>query len=199
MIIVDTEASGVNARKNSLVSIGAVELENPTNQFYAECRVWEGAHIEDEALAVNGFTREELLDPKKKTEGEILRDFLMWAESVGEKTLAGQNPMFDLDFLQETAFRNHINWPFAHRSIDLHSMVYLHMVEKGIEPPKDVRHHHSALNSDTIMKYVGIPEEPKPHIGINGARYEAEAFSRLLFNKPLFEEFKKFPIPWTSN
>lgn len=45
------------------------------------------------------------------------------------------------------------------------------------------------------MKYVGLPSEPKPHTGINGATYEAEAFSRLIFGKLLFNDFKVFNIP----
>lgn len=196
MIIIDTEASGVNPLKNSLVSIGAVELGKPSNQFYEECCVWDGAHIDDEALAINGYKKEQLTDKNKKTDKEIVENFMKWALTCGERTLAGQNPLFDVNFLQGAAFRYHLDWPFAHRTIDLHSMVYLHMNERGVEPPVDQKHRHSALNSDTIMRYVGIPEEPKPHIAINGARYEAEAFSRLIHNQSLFREFKEFPIPW---
>jgi hypothetical protein len=48
------------------------------------------------------------------------------------------------------------------------------------------------------MEYVGIPVEPHPHVGINGAVWEAEAFSRLFYDKPLFEQFKEYPVPWVE-
>ena len=46
MIVVDVETTGVDARKNSIVSIGAVDFENQKNQFYGECKIWEGAEID---------------------------------------------------------------------------------------------------------------------------------------------------------
>ena len=58
------------------------------------------------------------------------------------------------------------------------------------------KHNHSALNLDTILVYVGLLEEPKPHNGLRGAKLEAEAFSRLFYDKPLLEEYRSFPIPW---
>jgi DNA polymerase III epsilon subunit-like protein len=56
MIVLDIEASGVEAHKHSIVSLGALDLANPKNRLYLECRIWDGAHVMDGALAVNGFT-----------------------------------------------------------------------------------------------------------------------------------------------
>src|SRR5689334_18151096 len=104
MIFVDIEATGLDPRTHSILSIGAIDLVNPTRQFYEECRAWDGAHISEEALQVNGFTREEATDPTKKTEGEAVRMFLAWAwEIEGDRTLAGQNVSFDRDYLQFAA------------------------------------------------------------------------------------------------
>ncbi|MEO8638201.1 MAG: hypothetical protein ABI430_04870 [Candidatus Taylorbacteria bacterium] len=195
MIVVDMESSGVEPHKNSLLSVGAFEFANPKNKFYEECRVWEGAHIDNEALAVNGFKREDIEGgSKKQSDKDLLSHFLSWTETCAEKTIAGQNPSTDRDFLKYTAERYHVNWPFAHRTIDLHSICYFHMVRRGITPP--VKNNHSALNLDGILTYVGIPTEPKPHNGLMGAKVEAEAFSRLLTEKWLFSEFERYPIPW---
>lgn len=193
MIVVDVEMSGVNPEKNSIVSIGAVDFEMPERRFYEECRVWDGAHISEEALAVNGYTEEELLDTAKQSPEELIKKFIEWAQGSKEHTLMGQNPGTDLWFMENTANRFHIEWPFAHRSLDLHTVCVMHMIKRGIELP--VSNNRSNINSDFIMKYVGIPEEPKPHIAINGAIYEAEAFSRLLYGKNLLEEFKSYTIP----
>ncbi len=193
MIVVDVEATGVDEVKHSILSIGALDFDNPKNQFYEECRAFEGAHIMEEALAVNGFSPEQAIDSKKQTDEELVKHFIEWTKSVKEHTFAGQNPSFDRDFIHRTADRYHIDWPFAFRSIDQHSVCYTHMIKKGIIPP--VIHDRSDLNSDKIMQYVGIPEEPHPHNALNGAKVAAEALSRLLYGKKLLPEFKKFDLP----
>jgi DNA polymerase III epsilon subunit-like protein len=196
MIVVDVETTGTEPDKHSVLSIGAVDFGNPDAQFYGECRIWDGAHVDPVALTINGMTEAQVRDPNKKTEGEIIKDFFTWVEDREEFTVAGQNPLFDLGFIKAGAYRNHINYTLAHRSIDQHSLVYFHMIRRGLTPP--VHNKHSGLDSDTIMAYVGIPAEPKPHIALNGAKWEAEVFSRLLHEKPLFTEFKGYKIPWIS-
>lgn len=193
MIVVDVEMSGVDPDKNSILSIGAIDFDTPERRFYGECKVWEGASINPEALAINGYTEDEILDPKKQGPDELIRKFIEWATLCGEHTLMGQNPGTDLWFMENTAHRFHINWPFAHRSIDLHTVCAMHMIKRGIDLP--VVNNRSNINSDFIMEYVGIPFEPKPHIAINGAIYEAEAFSRLLYGKNLLPEFITYPVP----
>lgn len=195
MIIVDVEASGVSPLKDSLVSVGAVDFADPGRTFYEECRIWDGAHIEDEALRVNGFTREEITDRKKETDGEIVEHFLQWVMESGERTLAGQNVSFDRDFLESAAHRHHLDWPLAHRVVDLHSACYLHMIERGQTPPADPVHRHSALNLERILAYVGVPADRKTHHALKDAKLEAEAFSRLFRGAPFFPEFRPFPVP----
>ncbi len=199
MIVVDVEASGVDYQKNSIVSIGALDIDNPTNQLYLECRVWDGAHINEEALGVNGFTEAQLLDPSKMSEADLTHAFLTWADGVAERTLAGQNVSFDRDFLKAAAERaGHTNWPFAHRTIDTHTLCYMHMVKAGKVPPIDPEKHRSALNLDAVLNYCGIPDEPDPHNALTGAKSHAEVISRLLYDKKLLPEFEQFEIPWKS-
>jgi DNA polymerase III epsilon subunit-like protein len=196
MIALDLEASGTEPHIHSIVSIGAIDLNDPTRQFYAECKIWNGAHVMDEALVVNGFTMAEITDPKKQTDGEVTKAFLDWALQSKDHTTAGQNPSFDWYFLRYTALRNHLDWPLAHRTIDTHSLCYLHMLKAGVTPP--FKNGRTDLNSAKIQQYIGIPEEPKPHNALNGAKVAAEALSRLLYDKKLLPEFENNPIPWRS-
>jgi DNA polymerase III epsilon subunit-like protein len=196
MLVLDIEGSGVNYEKNSIVSLGALDLDNPTNRFYAECRVWDGAHIEEEALEVNGFTREEILDPNKMSETELIRNFIGWAQDLKNRTFAGQNVSYDRDMAKAAAHRAHLDWNFAHRTIDVHTLGWMHMVKRGLTPPLDVEHHRSALNLDALLTYCGIPEEPQPHNALTGALCHAEVISRLLHNKKLLPEFTQYEIPW---
>ncbi|MEK7132972.1 MAG: exonuclease domain-containing protein [Patescibacteria group bacterium] len=195
MIVVDVEASGTEAHKHSIVSVGALDFANPTNRFYEECRVWDDAHIMDEALAVNGFTKEQITDAKKQSEGDLIRAFLYWSESADERTLAGQNVSFDRDFLRLASERaGHTSWPFAYRTIDTHTLCYMHMIEHGIQPP--VAKHRSALDLDRVLNYCGIPSEPAPHNALTGALSHAEVIARLLYGRKLLPEFAEFEIPW---
>ena len=195
MLVVDVEASGTEPKKHSIVSVGALDLANPTNRFYEECRVWDGAHIMDEALEVNGFTKDEITDAKKQSEADLIHAFLHWSEGLEERTLAGQNVSFDRDFLKAAAERaGHTDWQFAYRTIDTHTLCYMHMVTHGTRPP--VAHRRSALDLDAVLNYVGIPAEPTPHNALTGAMSHAEVISRLLYDKPLLPEFSQYALPW---
>lgn len=196
MIVIDIEASGTEYAKHSIVSIGALDFEHPENRFYKECCIWDGAHVMKEALLVNGFTEEEVIDATKETEGEVARMFMEWSEHMGDRTLAGQNVSFDRDFLKAACEREGIPWSLAHRSIDTHTLCYMHMVTRGIPPPIDPQHRRSALNLDAVLNYCGIAEEPKPHNALTGALSHAEVISRLLYGKKLLHEFSQYAIPW---
>lgn len=195
MLVVDVEASGTEPRVHSIVSVGALDLAQPSNRFYEECRVWDGADIMDEALKVNGFTKEQITDDQKQSEADVIHNFLLWSDGLKERTLAGQNVSFDRDFLKAAAERaGHTDWPFAFRTIDTHTLCYMHMVGKGLQPP--VFHRRSALDLDAVLNYCGIPEEPTPHNALTGALSHAEVISRLLYGRKLLPEFEQFAIPW---
>ncbi|OGG88094.1 hypothetical protein A2592_01885 [Candidatus Kaiserbacteria bacterium RIFOXYD1_FULL_42_15] len=197
MLILDIEASGTNYEKHSIVSIGAVDSDNPERHFYGECKIWDDAHIMDEALSVNGFTREQITDPNKMSEAELITQFLEWIEYLSNRTLAGQNVSFDRDMLRAAVGRAGLNWTLAYRTLDTHTMCYMHMVKQGINPPIDAEHKRSALDLDAILIYCGIPEEPQPHNALTGALSHTEVISRLLYNKPLLPEFSSYKIPWS--
>lgn len=199
MLVIDIESSGMSPERDSILSIGALDIENPERRFYGECRVWEGAHINDEALAVNGFTKEQANDPSKKREAELAQELLEWSQHLSDRTIAGQNPSFDRDFLRAAANRAHLSWDLAHRTIDTHTLCYMHMVKRGLKPPLDPQHRRSSLDLDAILNYCGIPDEPMPHNALTGAISHAEVISRLLNDKKLLPEFEQYDIPWITN
>lgn len=208
MIVIDVEASGIDPKRNSLLSIGAVDFNNPENQFYQECYAFEGAEIDQSAIAYCGFTMAEATDKTKLSEGEIVENFFNWAKDQKEMTLAGENLVWlDLAILSyaaerhglkhDFAFKSQFSYqqpmPFGFRTIDLHSLSYAHHLSRGIKPPMEKG--LTRLSADTTFRYVGIPPEPKPHQALNGAKYEAEAFSRLIHGTNLLPEFAQFAIP----
>ncbi len=193
MIVIDVEASGLDIKKYAMVGFGAVDFSNPERQFYAEPKMWEGAECNPEALAINGFTEEECRDPKRKDLKEVMQEFLKWIEPIEERTLVGQNPCFDRLYINDAFRRSHIGWNFSYRTLDLHSIAYVDYINRSIPVP--IENNRTGINLDTILTYVGIPKEPKPHNGLTGAKVEAEALSRMLYGKNLLPEFKNYPIP----
>ncbi len=196
MLIVDIEASGTNYQKHSLVSIGALDFDNTDNRFYEECQIWTGAHIMDGALEINGFTEAEITDTTKKTEEQIVTEFIEWSKDFRDRTLTGQNISFDRDFLRAAAQRAGLNWSFAYRTIDTHSLCWMHIIKSGKPAPVDAVHKRSSLDLNAVLQYCGVPAEPDPHNALTGALCHAEVTSRLLYDKKLLPEFQSFEIPW---
>ncbi len=196
MLVIDIEASGLHPHKHSIVSIGAVDFSRPERQFYGECRIWEGAHIMEEALVVNGFSEAEITDQSKMTEAELVTQFLEWTQEVGDRTLAGQNVSFDRVLLQAAVERAGHMFDLPYRTLDTHTMCYMHMTKAGLTPPFDEQHRRTALNLNTVLQYCGVPSEPDPHNALTGAKCHAEVTSRLLYSKKLLPEFSQFEIPW---
>jgi DNA polymerase III epsilon subunit-like protein len=193
MIVLDIEATGTNYQKHSILSIGALDFNNPENRIYLECHAWEGAHIDPEAIKVCGFTEEEATDKTKQTEAQIVGQFITWAEGIEDQTFLGQNVSFDRDYIKAACERAGYNYPFAHRTVDTHSLAYMHHILHGREVPIEKR--HSALNIEAIAEYLGMPPEPEPHNALTGALYHAEMAYRLLYGKKYLEEFKNSEIP----
>jgi len=194
MIVVDVETTGLRPEKNSIVSIGALDFSNPKNQFYKECRIWEGAEISDQALEINGFTKDEITSFNKPSLEETIKEFFSWVFKIEDITIAGENPGFDRDFLNNSFKRAGLDFYFGHRAVDLHSICYGHHIKYGKAIP--LVKNMTGLNLDKTLNYIGLFSEPKPHNALTGAKMEAEAFSRFFFGKVLFEEYSEYFVPY---
>jgi hypothetical protein len=149
-----------------------------------------------EALEVNGFTMEQATDPTKQSEAELVAAFLEWSQDLPERTLTGQNVPFDHNMLQAAAMRGRLNWNLAYRTIDVHTLCWMHVIKASGIPPVDIKHRRTALNSKAILNYCGLEKELDPHNAMNGALWHAEVTSRLLYDKKLLPEFEQYDIPW---
>jgi len=187
MIILDVETTGLDPKRHSIVSVGALDFSQPSNEFYRECRIWAGAEVDKAALQVNGFTEASIRDPGKPSLEALLIQFWQWLQTVDERTIAGENPSFDRDFLLASAERYTMDFQLGYRTVDLHSLCYCDHLRRGIAPP--IKNGRSDLNLDRILAHLGLPAEPTPHHAMVGAKLEAEAFSRLVRGEGLLEEF----------
>lgn len=193
MLIVDVETSGVDPDTCGILSIGAVDFSHPACQFYGECQIRKGAVVTDQALRINGFTRESIHDANKPIEQHLLRQFMTFILPLYDRTLAAHNVTFDRDFLNH-AFRIHHMHAFVwKRTVDAHTLCFAHQLKQGMQPP--LQESQSALSLNHVLVYVGLPEEPYPHHALTGAKLVAESLHRLIYGTPLFEEYQKHQIP----
>lgn len=185
MIAVDVETSGTDPRIHSILSIGAVDMSNPDNRFYGECRAWDGAVIEQEALNVNGFTVAQI-EAQELSECELTKNFIDWVKTIesNKPIMCGQNVSFDRDFLSQAAKRCGNSSPFNYRVVDVHSVAWFYISMNEGQPPKN-------LSLNTIMTMVGAGREPDPHNALTGAMCSAECISRILTKQSMFpNEFR---------
>lgn len=195
MIVLDMEMTGLDPLRNGIIDIAAVEYENPMNTFHMQCRIDEDTEIDSNALKYNGFTNEEITDFTKPTIKQAVQALIKWSKNIEDRTIAGQNVDVDLGFLRAACKKYNLKWTFAHRKVDQHSIAYSIARKLGREIILD-KDRVSKLNSDNIMKFVGIPAEPRPHSSaLNGVLWQTEALSRLMEGKSKFSKFEIYPIP----
>jgi DNA polymerase-3 subunit alpha (Gram-positive type) len=188
MISIDVETGGLDPKHSALLSIGAVDMLDPTRTYYMEMQARYGAEVDERALKVNGFTQEEVDDPTKFTEEKAMHNFIGWVnECAGQKILLGHNASFDMSFIRESCKRYDIKCPFQHRVIDLHSVYYYEELrQKGF----DIEAVSRKISLNYILKELFGQKEPNPHNALTGAKCNAEVMHALSgFRGRLFDDF----------
>lgn len=100
LMVYDVETTGFSSTKNALIEVSFTPIINgdiqPPRTF--RMRPHEGAIIEDSALKVNGYIREDIMtwgDPK-----EVLKEIILYLDSFERKfKQVGHNVAFDKRFL----------------------------------------------------------------------------------------------------
>jgi len=166
MISLDLETTGIDARKYAIVSVGAVEIENPDNCFYEEIQFDLTKLIDPRALEINGFTEKNIKDPNKKNISEVLRDFVDWTKNIENVTLLAHNAWFEKSFLVENLGRKEYEKVFGIRVLDLYGTFNSYCRTNYIEIP---------MRDNFCGKKIGwwktrldcsiywVTREPKPH------------------------------------
>jgi DNA polymerase III epsilon subunit-like protein len=182
LIVLDVETTGLDPRRNSLFSIGAVDFDHPSRFYYAECRVPDDAEVAEGSLRITGETERHLRNPTRPPIGKLVGGFLRWSQRCNTKTLAGENPSFDAEFLKAALGRLEIPWAFGYRYVDLHSICYADFLRCGLRVPTKKKLDNISL--DVILAHVGLRRRRKYHDALNDAKLETEALSRLIYRRP---------------
>ncbi|CAC12497.1 hypothetical protein [Thermoplasma acidophilum] len=169
MIFIDTETTGLDPTKCSVISVGAVVYEDPSSRFYMEARPDPDAMIDDGALAVNGFTKE-YLSSIANAMYDMLTTFTEWyASNSSDYTVAGYNIDFDISFLSQECLMNSVRMIRIDRRIDLKNLFETSDLYKG-----------GRKRLDDLLMALGLGTERKPHNALYGALAEAEAYAMLV-------------------
>lgn len=183
MIILDIETSGLDPRRHCMLSLGAVDYDTGKG-FYGECSLYLDSEVDDYALEVNGFKREDTMPGMKQSAHYLYRDFAQWCDvtqPIKENrsyVLAGHNiGSFDLLWIKHLHDTHWTGspWLFGYKTVDLHTVAYAAFGE--------------SLSHSDICRKLGLEPEPKPHNALHGARSERDCLKLLL---PMLRGTRKF-------
>ena len=204
MIVLDLETSGIKMVECGIWQIGAIDLETG-EEFLEDGRIDDEDIISEGALGVTGKTEEELRNPKKQTQKELLEKFFKWVSERKVKNFICQNPQFDLSWLSIRAEKYCLEKSYPYRAFDLHTIAQ--MKYKEINKDFLMVNEKSDMNLSKALELCGLKDERiqlngediikegKHHNALEDAKLTAECFSRLVYGKNLFPEFSKFPVP----
>lgn len=160
-VMVDVEADGPIPGEFSMISLGAVVVEESlARRFHGQLRPISDRWV-PEALAVSGFSREQVMafdDPAK-----IVKDFQGWlsANTGGRPLFISDNNGFDWQFVNWYFHRFAGTNPFGFSSANLGSFY------KGV-----VR--------DTSKNFKHLRKTPHSHDPVDDAVGNAEAFLEII-------------------
>lgn len=184
LVVFDIEGSGsvpgsTPYESGSIVSLGAVDF-NTKGEFYEECRVMERRSYDDYALKINGFSKEQIFDTGKQSALELVKKFEQFCAAHNSRIIAAWG---DYDIKMLNAAYSHygeiMKLPGEYLNLKNVSKAIAGKSKPGL--------------SNTAIK-LGIPPEPYPHIGINGARLASEVTSLMLFGKHFYKEYEAYPL-----
>ena len=194
-IAIDTETTGLSPKENSLLSIGAVDLATG-DTFKVDCRVQDGRLVNDKALEVNGFTKEEIYDKSKPTAEEAVEALENFIKEHSAKVLIGYNFSFDLSFLYYAKYTAISSFKIAPSAIDLEEVMLNEVVTNDklypLSEKEKVEGKYPSLNAS--LNYFNSPDEMKPHISLTGAIESAELYCLMKY-KTHFIETINTPLP----
>jgi len=195
MISLDIESSGLDSGKCGIWQIGAVEIENPENQFLEEAKIDNEDEITQEALTITGKTEVDLRNKEKQSQKQLILNFLEWAKNCKNKIIIGHNIGWDMAFIQNKCIRYKIMDKFreaiGHRSFDTHTIAQIKYKEKNNEylikeEGKSGMNLSKMLNfcelkDDRIQMKAGeVIKKGKPHNALEDDKLTAECFKKLM-------------------
>jgi DNA polymerase-3 subunit epsilon len=173
-VVFDTELSGLDARKDFIVSIGAIKMTggliHTGKEFYRLIR--PTGEMTRKSVEIHGMTPDELY--KKENLETVLPDFL---EFIQDAVLVGHFINIDLKFMKK-ALKNSCGYQIKNPALDTHT-VHEWIYENGVEFKK--HYHGGSTKTDlfSVAQRYGITVEAA-HDALGDAFITAQLFQRFL-------------------
>ncbi|MBX4211409.1 MAG: 3'-5' exonuclease [Candidatus Yanofskybacteria bacterium] len=169
LAITDLEMTGLDVDTHEIIEIGLVVVNQETLEIQDELDIKvRPEHIQTadpEALVVNGYREEDWRDAISQKEG-----FERYIEKTNGAVFSAWNIAWDWNFLMRALKQQGLKHTMDYHLIDLPSIAWAKLRGKGLEQ----------MRLSALCRYFGIPEEPKEHRAINGARTAYEVLKKLL-------------------
>lgn len=169
-VSVDVEADGPIPGPYSMLSLGAVWVQDPRHEFYVELKPISDAFV-PEALAVSGLDRDcllaEGLDPAAGMER-----FCAWLGDLGGRPVFVSFSTWDWSFVYYYLVRFAGRSPFGHSSLDMKSY-YMGRYQSAWR--QTTKRQISRARPKLLQ---GLP--PHTHHALDDAKEQAELFRRML-------------------
>ncbi len=180
----DTETTGTDPARNGMAQIaGIIEIDGKEKDaFNLHVRPFDDDIIDDTALAVNGFTRDELagFPPPTEVHGTIVEVLSRHVDRYNRKdklVFAGYNAQFDLNFMHaffkkcgDSYFGSWVWWPGLDVSV---------LAMQRLMP---VRHLLPNFKLTTLADYLHITPKGEAHDAMADIRM-TRAIYRHLFSE----------------
>ncbi len=127
-VVFDTELSGLDVRKDFIVSIGAIKMTGGTINISREFNrmIRPEGDMTKKSVEIHGITPGELED--KESLDAVLPDFL---EFIKDSVLVGHFLNIDLKFMNR-ALKDKYNYKLANLALDTHT-IHEWLFENGVE------------------------------------------------------------------
>lgn len=167
LCIIDLETTGIDASTHEIIEIGAILLDNyqPSETFSIKVHPFHISTADPEALAVNGYVKEEW------SEAFLLPNALrLLTEFIGATPvyLMAYNVSFDRAFLEKAYRECNLSYPFHYHHLDLLTMAWMHT-------PQDL-----PLSLKAVCEYHQIESEPIVHRALSGATCAYHLYKKLI-------------------
>lgn len=139
-VVVDLEMTGLNAKNNKILEIGAIKIKDKIIVETFEELIDPQMILDEEIIAITGITNE--MVQGKRTVADVLKDYLKFEENL---PLVGHNIIFDYSFLKQEAVNERI--AYEKKAVDT-----LKLARKFLEEPQK-----KTLTS--LCDYFSIPQK----------------------------------------
>jgi len=187
-IFVDLETTGwaTQIPATCVVSIGAVLMEKDgsiSSKFYGViCPTEEQLSVASpEAFKVNGFSPEKLREEGRPA-SVVWKEFSDWLKTnklTRTVMYVGQNPGFDLDFMQAEAPEIVAKYGWVPDRVIDNILLYGQCESKFIVPFISGPGKKKGKRGNDLAKALGVPGEPEVHNALAGAELNYRNFTRM--------------------